>query len=235
LDKAYVRSLFDSIAYRYDLINHLLSGGVDLYWRRRAVERLRDLQPKRILDVATGTGDFAIAATQLKPERVIGVDLSQKMLELGNEKIRRKNLSSTIALQTGDAEHLEFDTDTFDATIVAFGVRNFEDLEAGLREMFRVLRPGGRIAILEFSKPSAFPFRQVYFFYFLKILPSIGRFVSKHEEAYQYLSDSVMEFPEGEEFLKILKKVGFASTEAIRLTFGIVTIYTAQKQRNRSI
>ena len=232
MDKAYVRSLFDSIAYRYDLLNHLLSGGVDLYWRRRAVERLRDLQPKRILDVATGTGDFAIAATQLKPEKVVGVDLSQKMLELGNEKIRRKNLSSTIALQIGDAEHLGFNTDTFDAAIVAFGVRNFEDLEAGLREMFRVLMPGGKIAVLEFSKPSAFPVRQVYLFYFLKILPSIGRLVSKHEEAYQYLSESVMQFPEGEEFLRILKKVGFANTEAIRLTFGIVTIYTAIKQRN---
>ena len=229
LDKNYVRSLFDSIAYRYDLLNHLLSGGVDFYWRRKAVECLRDLQPKRILDIATGTGDFAIAATQLKPERVVGVDLSQKMLELGNEKIRRKNLSSTIVLQAGDAEHLEFNTDSFDATIVAFGVRNFEDLEAGLREMYRVLRPGGRIAVLEFSKPSAFPFRQVYLFYFLKILPSIGRLVSKHKEAYQYLSDSVMEFPEGDEFLKTLRSIVFANTEAKRLTFGIVTIYCGKK------
>lgn len=229
MEKTYVRLLFDSIAHRYDLLNHLLSGGIDLYWRRRAVECLRGLQPNRILDVATGTGDFAIAALQLNPEKIIGVDLSEGMLNLGREKIRRRNLDSAIILQTGDAEHLQFGTGSFDAAIVAFGVRNFENLEGGLREMYRVVRPGGRIVILEFSRPAYFPFKQLYLWYFRRLLPLIGRLISKNDEAYQYLPDSVMKFPEGEEFLDILKKNGFSCLEGIRLTFGIVTVYTATK------
>lgn len=183
MQKHYVRSIFDSIAYRYDLLNHLLSGGVDRYWRRRAIEHLRALAPSRVLDVATGTGDFAIAALALEPERVIGIDIAEEMLKYGREKVRKRGIEGTITLTYGEAEHLEFDTATFDAAIVAFGARNFEDLEAGLKEMHRTLRKGGRIVVLEFSRPRHFPFKQLYFFYFLKILPFIGRQISKHHEA----------------------------------------------------
>ena len=227
--KQQVRSLFDSIAYRYDLLNHLLSGGVDFYWRRRAVERLRNIGPKRIIDVATGTGDFAIAALRLHPDSVVGVDIAEEMLKVGRAKIRKKQLDSIITLQAGDAEDLPFNDGSFDAAIVAFGARNFEDLELGLTEMHRVLRPGGLIAVLEFSRPKLFPFKQLYFFYFLKILPVVGRLISGSDQAYTYLPDTVMRFPDGQDFLDILHRIGFHNTEEERLTFGIASVYTGAK------
>ncbi|MBX2989939.1 MAG: bifunctional demethylmenaquinone methyltransferase/2-methoxy-6-polyprenyl-1,4-benzoquinol methylase UbiE [Bacteroidetes bacterium] len=230
LEKQYVRSLFDSIAYRYDLLNHLLSGGIDFYWRRRAVEYLADIRPKRILDVATGTADFAIAALRLEPREVIGVDIAEEMLKIGRAKLQKRKLDSTIMLQAGEAENLQFETSSFDAAIVAFGARNFEHLEQGLAEMNRILRPGGKIVVLEFSRPGMFPFKQLYFFYFKSVLPLVGKFVSRHRDAYTYLPDSVMKFPEGDDFLNILRNVGFADLKEERLTFGIVTIYCGMKK-----
>jgi len=229
VQKQYVRSLFDSIARRYDLLNHLLSGGIDLYWRRRAIEHLRDLHPSRILDVATGTADFAVAATRLRPSMVVGVDISEEMLGQGRKKITAKGLDAVVTLQWGEAERLPFEDGTFDAAIVAFGARNFEHLAAGLAEMRRVLRPGGRILVLEFSRPDGVPFRQIFFFYFRHVLPVIGRIVSRNKEAYAYLHDTVMAFPEGKEFLSILTGVGFASPAAERMTFGIASIYKGTK------
>ncbi len=229
MQKSYVRSLFDAIAHRYDLLNHLLSGGVDFYWRRRAIQRLDDIRPKRILDVATGTADFAIAALRLHPQQVVGVDIAEEMLKLAKDKVEQRGLSHVITLQAGEAEHLSFGTGSFDAAIVAFGARNFEDLRAGLAEMYRILRPGGKIVVLEFSRPSRFPFKQTYFFYFRNIVPLVGRLVSRHEFAYRYLPDTVLKFPEGEDFLEILHATGFRSTAEERLTFGIASVYTGVK------
>lgn len=229
MQKEYVRSLFDSIAYRYDLLNHLLSGGIDLYWRRKAINTLRNLQPKRILDVATGTADFALATMRLSPNEVIGIDISEPMLEIGRKKISKRKWNQIIRLENGEAEHIRFDNEYFDVAIVAFGARNFEHLEQGLSEMYRVLRKGGNIIVLEFSKPRTFPFRQFYFFYFRYVLPFVGKRISKNSEAYQYLPDTVMQFPEGEVFLKKLKDVGFQTVHEQRLTFGIATIYSGVK------
>ena len=229
MQKQYVRALFDSIAYRYDLLNHLLSGGIDVYWRRRAIEYLRDIKPRRILDVATGTADFAIAALRLEPEEVIGVDIAGQMLARGREKIRKRGFSSTVALLEGEAERLQFEAGVFDAAIVAFGARNFENLEEGLKEMHRVLRRGGKILVLEFSRPSRFPFRQLYFFYFRRILPLIGKSLSRHRDAYTYLPETVMKFPEGDDFLGILREIGFEPVSQERLTFGIASIYVGIK------
>lgn len=229
MEKQYVRSMFDSIAYRYDLLNHLLSGGIDLYWRRRAIEHLRSLQPKQILDVATGTADFAIASLRLKPERVVGVDIAAEMLNVGREKLKKRGLSPVITLQNGEAENLQFETGSFDATIVAFGARNFEHLERGLSEMHRILRPGGKIVVLEFSRPDRFPFKHLYFFYFKRVLPFIGRIISKSKEAYTYLPDTVMRFPEGSTFLAILEHTGFQEAKQERLTFGIATVYVGTR------
>ena len=229
MDQTYVRGLFDSIAYRYDLLNHLLSGGIDLYWRRRAVEHLRDLRPGRILDVATGTADFALATVRLAPSAVVGVDIAEAMMEIGRKKIARRGLTALITLRTGVAERLDFPNGSFDAAIVAFGARNFEDLGKGLSEMHRVVRAGGKIVVLEFSRPRAFPFRQLYFIYFTRILPLVGRLVSRHDEAYRYLPDTVMKFPEGEDFLGILQKAGFSQLSQERLTFGIASVYAGVK------
>ncbi len=230
MQKHDVQTLFDAIAYRYDLLNHLLSGGMDLYWRRRAVEHLRSgSPPKRILDVATGTGDLAMASLRLGPREVIGVDIAENMLKVGREKIREAGLQDRITLLWGDAENLAYPAGAFDAAIVAFGVRNFENLERGLREMYRVLAPGGRIVVLEFSRPSRFPLKQMYFFYFLHVLPRIGRALSHHDEAYRYLPDTVLKFPEGQQFLETLRNAGFTAVTQERLTFGIATIYDGRK------
>ena len=169
----------------------------DFYWRRKAIQHLQDIHPKKILDVATGTADFAIAALRLQPEKVIGIDIAEEMLKRGRSKIAKRGLGEIISLQTGEAEQLAFEAESFDAAIVAFGARNFENLERGLSEMYRVLRRGGKIVVLEFSRPRWFPFRQLYFFYFRFILPVIGKVVSRHREAYAYLPDTVMKFPEG--------------------------------------
>jgi demethylmenaquinone methyltransferase/2-methoxy-6-polyprenyl-1,4-benzoquinol methylase len=229
MEKEYVRSLFDKIAYRYDLLNHLLSGGVDFYWRRAAIQKLVEHQPKNILDVATGTADFALATMRLNPEQVVGVDISEQMLEIGRKKITQKNLSTTIRLQSGEAEALKFDNNHFDAAIVAFGARNFEHLDKGLSEMNRVLKKGGAIVVLEFSRPRIFPLKQLYFFYFKNVLPFVGKLISKDTEAYQYLPDTVMKFPEGKDFLEHLRTAGFTSLNEDRLTFGIATIYSGVK------
>ncbi len=230
MEKEYVRSLFDNIAYRYDLLNHLLSGGVDLYWRRAAIQTLVSHRPKEILDVATGTADFAIAAMQLSPKRIVGVDISEPMLAIARRKINRKKLGTTIEIQSGEAENLLFESGQFDAAIVAFGARNFEDLDKGISEMHRVLKHEGRIVVLEFSKPSMFPLKQLYFFYFQHVLPAVGRIISKNSEAYQYLPDTVMTFPEGNEFLHRLQRAGFSDVSQQRLTFGITTIYSGVKK-----
>ena len=228
-NKERVRGMFDAIAYRYDLLNHLLSGGIDLYWRRKAIEHLRETKPLRILDVATGTADFAIASLRLDPAEVIGVDIAEEMLKRGRAKLERRNLDAFIRLQTAEAESLPFESGRFDAAIVAFGARNFDNLKGGLSEMYRVLRKGGRIVVLEFSRPRSPLFAQIYLLYFRNILPFIGRMISRNKDAYTYLPDTVMRFPEGSDFLAILRDAGFNNTAEERLTFGIATIYTGMK------
>ena len=229
MQKRNVRRLFDSIAQRYDLLNHLLSGGVDFYWRRAAIDALASAQPNRILDVATGTADLALAALRLNPVEVVGVDISDMMLEVGRRKLVSRNAAGKIRLEKGEAEHLQFADNQFDAAMVAFGARNFDNLVEGLSEMRRVLKPGGKMVVLEFSKPRRTPFKQLYFFYFRNILPLIGRMISNDREAYQYLPDTVMQFPDGEAFVRILGEVGFSSITERPLTFGIVTIYCGEK------
>lgn len=227
--KEQVATMFNNISKRYDLLNHLLSLGIDIYWRKQAIRMLKPEKPKRILDIATGTADFAIEALALQPDKVIGVDISEGMLDVGRKKLKRKQLSGKIELRLGDSERLPFDDNIFDAIIVGFGVRNFENLEKGLADMNRVLKPGGAVVILEFSKPQKFPFKQLYNFYFKSVLPIIGRIVSKDQSAYTYLPESVQAFPNGEAFLNVLKKTGFKNTTCRALTFGISSIYMAKK------
>ncbi len=227
--KKQVAAMFDNISGRYDFLNHFLSLGIDILWRKKAIRLLKQDQPKLILDIATGTGDFAIEALALNPDKVIGVDISEGMLEVGRKKLVKKGLDHRIELQTGDSERLLFDDNKFDAIIVAFGVRNFENLEKGLKDMYRVLKKGGKVVILEFSKPKTFPFKQVYQFYFKWILPKIGRFISSDTAAYTYLPESVSEFPDGKDFLGILEKTGFKETECKALTLGISSIYSGVK------
>ena len=227
--KDQVASMFDNISGTYDFLNHFLSLGIDNIWRRNAVKKLRDISPKQILDIATGTGDFAIAALKLNPEKVTGIDISTGMLDMGREKMRKKGLDKRIELLEGDSESIQFEDNKFDAIIVAFGVRNFENLEKGLGEMLRVLKPGGKAVILEFSQPSTFPFKQGYNFYFRSILPKIGKLVSKDSSAYTYLPESVNAFPDGQDFLDILKKTGYKDVEWDPQTFGVSSIYTGTK------
>ena len=224
-----VAEMFDTISPKYDFLNHLLSGGVDIYWRKKAIRMLKKAQPRRILDIATGTGDFAIEALALQPEQVVGVDISEGMLAVGREKIKKLGKEHIIQLQTGDSESLPFSDNYFDAVIVSFGVRNFENLLAGLSDMQRVLRPGGTCVVVEFSKPKGFPFKQIYNFYFKYILPLVGKIVSRDQSAYTYLPESVQAFPDGEDFLAVFKKAGFTHTQCTPLTFGICSIYTGQK------
>jgi demethylmenaquinone methyltransferase/2-methoxy-6-polyprenyl-1,4-benzoquinol methylase len=228
--KEQVERMFDNIAKKYDLLNRVLSLGVDVWWRKRALARLKDIAPRTLLDVATGTADVAImAAKSLKPDSVIGVDISNQMLEVGREKIQKEGLEKVITLETGDSENLRFDDNTFDAITVAFGVRNYENLEKGLAEMLRVLRPGGRLVVLEFSRPQLFPFKQLYNAYFKYVLPLIGRLTSRDIRAYSYLFESVQVFPEGNNFTAILSKTGYQNPTCRRLTLGICSIYSADK------
>lgn len=227
--KEQVTEMFNNISKRYDLLNHVLSLGIDILWRKKAIRMLKPENPKFILDIATGTGDFAIEALALDPDKVIGVDISEGMLEVGRKKLQKMDLTHRIDLQLGDSEKLLFPDNNFDAVIVSFGVRNFENLEAGLKDMFRVLKPGGTVVIIEFSKPEAFPFKQGYNFYFKSILPLIGKMVSKDNSAYTYLPESVQQFPYGNEFVEILRKVGFNEAKCKPLTFGISSIYTGKK------
>jgi demethylmenaquinone methyltransferase/2-methoxy-6-polyprenyl-1,4-benzoquinol methylase len=225
--KVMVESMFDSIAWRYDFLNHFLSFGIDRIWRRRAIRIIsRHYRNPEILDVATGTGDLAIAAMKINPVKITGLDISQNMLDIGREKIRKKGLSGKIEMLQGDSENMPFGDTSFDVAMVAFGVRNFSDPLKGLSEMRRVLRKEGMIMVLEFSKPSGFIFRSVYYFYFRNILPFVGKFFSKDKAAYSYLPDSVYKFPDNEAFLRLLTEAGFSDTHQVKLTGGVASIYT---------
>jgi demethylmenaquinone methyltransferase/2-methoxy-6-polyprenyl-1,4-benzoquinol methylase len=227
--KQQVEQMFDNIAPRYDFLNHFLSLGIDKLWRKKAIKILSAYKTKTLLDVATGTGDFAIAALKLKPTRLVAFDLSEQMLNVGRAKAEKLGVANVIQFVKGDSEAMPFSDNQFDAITVAFGVRNFENLEKGLREFHRVLKPNGVAVILEFSKPKYFPFKQLYLFYFFTILPLVGRMVSKDRSAYSYLPESVMAFPDDQKFLSVLKTCGFSKPTQKRLTFGIATIYIAQK------
>lgn len=227
-----VSKMFDNIAGKYDFLNHFLSLNMDKTWRRKMIAELNTLQPKSVLDVATGTGDVAInTIKQLKINdlKIKGVDISAEMLNVGRAKITKEGLSEKIQLELGDSEQLPFEGNKFDAVTVAFGVRNFENLERGLQEMHRVLRGGGKLVVLEFSKPTSFPFRQLYNFYFKNILPIIGKLTSKDNRAYTYLYESVQAFPDGDNFLTVLNKIGFKDTQCKPLTLGICSIYVGYK------
>lgn len=231
--KQQVASMFDSIAFRYDFINRFLSGGIDIYWRKRAIRELGTVKPSLILDVATGTGDMAIMALKQlhpTPEKIIGIDLSNGMLDLGRKKIARQQLADKIVLEQGDSEIIRFDTGSFDAVMVAFGVRNYENLHKGLQEMLRVLKPGGKLVVLEFSRPQGV-FKPVYNLYMKTVAAGIGNLFAKNKAAYQYLNDSVQAFPEGKQFTDILKQEGYQDTYLKALTLGICTIYCGSKPR----
>lgn len=224
-----VAEMFDNIAPKYDFLNHSLSLGIDKIWRRRTIKMVRHKQNASILDIATGTGDLAIALLKNAPESIIGIDISEGMLAVGKEKIKKLNVSDKITLLKGDSESIAYNDNTFDVITCAFGVRNFENLEKGLAEIYRVLKPGGVIAILEFSVPERFPFKQIYKLYFTKLLPFFGKIVSKNNNAYSYLPNSVYEFPYGNKFIEILKNKKFLNTKLKSLSFGIASIYYAEK------
>ena len=232
--KQQVAEMFDKIAFRYDFLNRFLSGGIDKRWRKKAILELEELKPKTILDVATGTADMPIMLMKLlSPDKVIGIDISEGMLKLGKEKVERLNLKGKISLQAGDAENIHFSNSSFYAATVAFGVRNFQNLEKGLSEIYRILKPGGRLVILEFSKPGNGFFLPFYKIYLRLIAPGIGKIVSGNGDAYKYLNNSVNAFPEGKAFIHILQKAGFVDTYLIKLSLGICTIYCGSKEKLR--
>ena len=228
--KEQVALMFNNIARRYDFLNHFLSLGIDKIWRKKTIKTLKGIVANPIiLDVASGTGDLAITALKLNPQKIIGIDISEEMLRYGADKIKKRNLEDIISLQKGDSENIEFESNYFDGVTVAFGVRNFENLNKGLSEMYRVLKPNGKVAILEFSKPKSFQVKQIYNFYFKRILPFIGKLVSKDNAAYTYLPESVIQFPERDLFIQELEKVGYKNCSFRTLSFGIATIYSAKK------
>ncbi len=227
--KQQVSEMFNRIAFSYDFLNHFLSAGIDKHWRKIAVRMFSPSKPKTILDVATGTADFAIEANSIHPEKIIGVDLAENMLEIGEKKIRKMNLEKIISLKQADSEALPFSDNNFDAVTIGFGVRNFMNPVKGLTEMHRVLKPGGQIAVLEFSKPKNFLVKGIFNFYFKRLCPLIGALVSKDKNAYQYLHDSVKNFPEGREFLNMMETAGFKNTFQRKLTFGIASVYFGAK------
>lgn len=230
-DKPDVESMFDSIAWRYDFLNHLLSFGTDRRWRKKAISRIPDeFNNPKIIDVATGTGDLAIEAAKLGPEKIVAIDISDKMLEIGREKTAAENLRSIIEFIKCDSMNICFEDNTFDIAMVAFGVRNFKDPVKGLEEMRRVLRFGGFLMILEFSKPDGFIFKHLYNLYFRYLLPFTGALFSKQIKAYKYLNESVMGFPENIKFLEMMIDAGFSDVKQTRLTRGIATIYTGVKK-----
>jgi demethylmenaquinone methyltransferase/2-methoxy-6-polyprenyl-1,4-benzoquinol methylase len=222
--------MFDKIAFRYDFLNRFLSLGIDVEWRKKAIKMLIPFHPKEILDVATGTGDFAITSHQmLRPQKITAIDISDGMLEIGRRKVAEAGLENTIELLHGDSEEMNFEDNSFDAVTIAFGVRNFEDLEKGLSEIKRVLRPGGKLIILECTKPSLPVIKQLYSFYMRFITPKIGKIIAKNNDAYKYLNNSVLQFPEKENFIHILKQSAYRNTFYKTLTLGICTIYCAEK------
>ncbi|MGI9525721.1 MAG: bifunctional demethylmenaquinone methyltransferase/2-methoxy-6-polyprenyl-1,4-benzoquinol methylase UbiE [Weeksellaceae bacterium] len=225
-----VEQMFDNVSHRYDFLNRLLSVGIDVQWRKKVVKIISNTNPDKILDVATGTGDLAIALAKANMQaKITGFDLSAGMLEYGKKKVKERNLDQQIEMIQGDAENMPFEDETFDAITASFGVRNFENLEKGLEEFYRVLKPGGTLVILEFSQPQKFPMKQLYNFYFKNILPIIGKTFSKDPRAYTYLPESVQAFPYGERLNKILANVGFQNPKDKELTFGIASIYTCTK------
>ena len=227
--KEQVAEMFNAISPKYDLLNHLLSGGIDIIWRRKAIKLLQNKGIKKVLDIATGTGDFAIEALKINPDKIVGVDISEGMLAFGQEKIKKLGLEDKITLQKGDSEKLPFSDNSFDAIIVSFGVRNYENLEKGLIDMYRVLKPNGYCLIVEFSNPTSFPMKQLYTAYSKYVLPSLGRLISKDKAAYTYLPESVQAFPDGKKFISIYEKCGFVNTQWIPMTGGICSIYLGQK------
>lgn len=225
-----IKRMFDSIAHSYDLLNRVLSFGIDKIWRRKALKRVAQFSPKKLLDVATGTGDFAIlAAKKINPDQIIGIDLSQGMLDVGREKVKKGHLDQLITFEQQDCLNLSFEDHTFDAITVAFGVRNFEELEKGYAEMYRVLKPGGVLLVLELSTPERAPMKQLYKFYSATVIPFLGKIFSKDRSAYDYLNKSVQVVPQGEEMAQIFCNVGFKDVRYERYTFGICTCYYATK------
>ena len=223
------RDMFNAIARRYDLLNHLLSGGVDVYWRRRALDCALETSPQRVLDLATGTGDFALASARLGPQQVVGVDMAVEMLRLGAAKVAAKRPPMPLELLVGDAEQLPFQDNTFDLVTGAFGVRNFGHIPSGLAEAHRVLKPGGQLLVLDFCEPTAPLFRQLYLFYFHKVLPLIGGLISGQRRAYAYLPRSVGTFPQGQAFVELLVAAGFSQTRYTPMTLGIAAVYQGVK------
>ncbi len=224
-----VREMFNSIAGHYDFLNHFLSAGIDRQWRRHLIRSLSESHASNVLDIATGTADLAILAARKLHIQVVGADISEQMLRIGNAKVQQAKLDSLIKLEPGDAENLRFHDNYFDAAMVAFGVRNFENLQKGLSEILRVIRPGGNAFILEFSQPRMFPVKQFYSFYSKTVMPGAGRLISKNDGAYTYLPESVQAFPDGEAFLKEMSKAGFVNLREERMTFGIASLYIGQK------
>lgn len=227
--KEEVAEMFNNISAKYDFLNHFLSLGIDKLWRKKAVKMLAEIKPKRILDIATGTGDFAIESLKLNPEEIVGMDISEGMLSMGREKMVKRKVDHIISMRLGDSENLPFEDNYFDALTVGFGVRNFENLEKGLGEMLRVVRPGGKLLILEFSKPKKFPVKQYYAFHSKYIIPFFGKRISKDEKAYAYLPESVAAFPEGQNFENILKSLGYKNVNSTLVSGGIATIYAGTK------
>jgi demethylmenaquinone methyltransferase / 2-methoxy-6-polyprenyl-1,4-benzoquinol methylase len=227
--KEQVASMFNNIAQHYDFLNHFLSFGIDKCWRRKAIKEVGKINPKKIIDIATGTGDLAFAALRLKPESIAGIDISEEMLAIAKQKLDKRQTSASIHFEKGDSENISFPDNTFDAATVAFGVRNFEDLDKGLSEINRVLRKGGKLVVLEFSKPRNYLFNKLYRFYSFKIIPFFGKLFSKDDRAYKYLPESVNAFPDGERFLEHMSNVGFNNLTFKPLTFGIATLYTGIK------
>jgi demethylmenaquinone methyltransferase / 2-methoxy-6-polyprenyl-1,4-benzoquinol methylase len=228
--KQQVAAMFDDIAFKYDFLNRFLSAGIDIGWRKKAIRELSSLQPKKILDVATGTADVAIMTTGiLKADKIIGIDISDGMLEIGRQKVTKAGLANTIELLNGDSETIKFDDNSFDAVTVAFGVRNFQQLEKGLSEIRRVLKPGGKLVVLEFSKPKLPGVKTMYNLYMKVICPNLGKLFSKNRNAYKYLDESIQKFPEGKNFTIILDNLGYTNTYCKPLSLGICSIYCGTK------
>ena len=228
--KQQVAQMFDNIAYRYDFLNRFLSAGIDIRWRKKALSYLKELHPQKILDVATGTADVAIMASGLlKPDAIIGIDISDGMLEIGRKKLKKLHLENTIELLNGDSETINFENGSFDAVTVAFGVRNFQHLEKGLSEILRVLKPGGKLVVLEFSQPSSPFIKSFYNTYMKTVAPGMGRLFSKNRCAYEYLDESIKKFPEGKRFVQILENIGYIKTQSKTLSLGICSIYCGEK------